>query len=82
MEDENERPRKKFKKDIEIEAVLHETLEAVVGVARTDKLAGFLKGCEYRGESLEVDSPVSRPSSRRCPLTRNEADILSMVSHS
>jgi hypothetical protein len=59
MYGEEERPRKRIKEDIEIEAVLHETLEAVVGVARTEKLAGFLKGCEYRGESVEADSPVS-----------------------
>lgn len=58
MEDEA-RPRKRVKENIEIEAVLHETLEAVVGVAKTDKLAGFLKGCEYKGEVIEVESPVS-----------------------
>ncbi|GAA6024537.1 hypothetical protein JCM11491_000598, partial [Sporobolomyces phaffii] len=62
-EDDERRPRKRVKNssdddnDIEIEAVLHETLEAVVGVARTDKLAAYLEGSEYRGESLDVEAP-------------------------
>ncbi|BGP17897.1 Ctf8p and Ctf18p associating protein [Rhodosporidiobolus nylandii] len=51
--------RKKQKLDgpanIEIEAVLHETLEAVPGVARTEKLDGLLKGCEYTGEAAEEE---------------------------
>jgi sister chromatid cohesion protein DCC1 len=60
--DDGARPRKRIKEDIEIEAILHETLEAVVGVARTDKLPGFLKGCEYKGEAAEIESPVSHTS--------------------
>ncbi|GAA5985868.1 hypothetical protein JCM11641_005327 [Rhodosporidiobolus odoratus] len=55
-DEEGEGPAQKKRKQenpIEIEAVLHETLEAVPGVARTEKLAGMLKGCEYEGESVE-----------------------------
>ncbi|GAA5933729.1 Dcc1p [Sporobolomyces koalae] len=60
---DNERPRKRVKEDIEIEAVLHETLEAVVGVPRTDKLAQLLNGCEYRGETNETDRPPVKRTS-------------------
>ena len=63
----DEEPRRKRKRpqqqqpaqDVEIESVLHETLEAVVGVAKTDKLATILNGCEYRGELAEAASRVS-----------------------
>ncbi|GJN90441.1 hypothetical protein Rhopal_003452-T1 [Rhodotorula paludigena] len=41
---------------IEIEAVLHETLEAVPAVARTDKLEALLKGAEYAGDAAEEDA--------------------------
>ncbi|GAA5954649.1 hypothetical protein JCM3765_003842 [Sporobolomyces pararoseus] len=77
MEDET-RPRKRVKENIEIEAVLHETLEAVVGVAKTDKLAGFLKGCEYRGEVVEVESPPTKQISfddLRSRLPASDAEI-------
>jgi len=58
--DEEGRPRKRLKQDssIEIESVLHETLEAVAGVPRTEKLVGLLNGCNYTGEQNEIDHPV------------------------
>ncbi|GAA6063798.1 hypothetical protein JCM10212_005961 [Sporobolomyces blumeae] len=49
--------------EIEIEAVLHETLEAVVTVPRTDKLVGLLRGTEYAGESSQ--GPTSSSPSKR-----------------
>ncbi|KAI5478006.1 hypothetical protein MNV49_005698 [Pseudohyphozyma bogoriensis] len=40
-------------KDIMLHATLHETLEVVQGVARTDKVEALLKGSEYVGEDAE-----------------------------
>lgn len=48
---------------IEIQATLHETLEVVPAVARTDRLAGLLKASEYTGEDEESSRSSSvRPS--------------------
>ncbi|GAA5833119.1 hypothetical protein JCM11251_006521 [Rhodosporidiobolus azoricus] len=56
--------RKRQKREaIEIETVLHETLEAVPGVARTEKLEGLLRGCEYEGEVAEEE--LERPNPRQ-----------------
>lgn len=41
---------------IEIETVLHETLEVLPSVARTERLPELLKGSEYRGEDAEAES--------------------------
>lgn len=43
-------------KRIEIETVLHETLEVLPSVARTERLPELLKGSEYRGEDAEAES--------------------------
>ncbi|BGP49769.1 Ctf8p and Ctf18p associating protein [Rhodotorula kratochvilovae] len=58
MEEEGDEPaRKKARYEpLEIETVLHETLEAVPGVARTEKLEALLKGAEYRGDAEEEDA--------------------------
>lgn len=41
---------------VEIEAVLHETLEAVPSVARLEKLEALLRGTEYTGDDAESNS--------------------------
>ncbi|KAM0749517.1 hypothetical protein T439DRAFT_357854 [Meredithblackwellia eburnea MCA 4105] len=62
--DGREDPRRKRRKGepepIVIETTLHETLEVVPGVARTDKLAGFLRGTEYEGEDAEEGKDASK----------------------
>ncbi|GAA6023903.1 hypothetical protein JCM10207_009268 [Rhodosporidiobolus poonsookiae] len=90
-DDEVEEPaRKKLRREqIEIEAVLHETLEAVPGVARTDKLDGLLKGCEYDGEAGEEErSEGGQPNPRqkhtfasvRSRLPASDAEIRTALS--
>lgn len=56
--DGEDEERETVRKDraIEIETVLHETLEVVQAVARTERLEGLLKGSEYRGEDAEADA--------------------------
>ncbi|GAA5878048.1 hypothetical protein JCM8547_005605 [Rhodosporidiobolus lusitaniae] len=54
-EDGPARKKRRVGDDILIEGILHETLEAVPGVARTEKLEGMLKGCEYTGEAAEEE---------------------------
>ncbi|GEM12856.1 sister chromatid cohesion protein [Rhodotorula toruloides] len=44
---------------IEIEAVLHETLELIPTVARVDKLDSLLKGAEFTGDSAEDEKAVA-----------------------
>ncbi|GAA6007138.1 Dcc1p [Rhodotorula paludigena] len=58
IDDADDGPARKKTKyaPIEIEAVLHETLEAVPAVARTDKLEALLKGAEYAGDAAEEDA--------------------------
>ncbi|GAA6044323.1 hypothetical protein JCM8097_004476 [Rhodosporidiobolus ruineniae] len=90
QEEEDEPARKRARLDdgekqeggrIEIEAVLHETLEAVPGVARTEKLEGLLRGCEYEGEAVEEElgMPNTRNkhtfSSLRSRLPASDAEI-------
>ncbi|SCV74880.1 BQ2448_7909 [Microbotryum intermedium] len=56
--EEEEGPRRKKRKgkgQIEIEMVLHETLELVPAVAKTERLKELVKACEYRGEDAEND---------------------------
>ncbi|GAA6054717.1 hypothetical protein JCM3770_000046 [Rhodotorula araucariae] len=74
---------KKARRDaIEIETVLHETLEAVPGVARTEKLDSLLKGAEYYGDAVDADAkdqavaPVRRTfDSIRSRLPASDAEI-------
>ncbi|GAA5852479.1 hypothetical protein JCM9279_003463 [Rhodotorula babjevae] len=71
---------------VEIEAVLHETLEAVPGVARTDKLDSLLKGAEYLGDAAEEavnqdqDAPRFTFDSLRAQLPASDAEILTALS--
>ncbi|KAL8279052.1 hypothetical protein RQP46_008510 [Phenoliferia psychrophenolica] len=61
-EESGEGPRKRRRGEddsIEIEATLHETLEVVQGVARTERLGGLLRGSEYAGEDAEEDRNTS-----------------------
>ncbi|GAA5858827.1 hypothetical protein JCM1840_006575 [Sporobolomyces johnsonii] len=77
-DEEDGRPSKRRRETIEIETVLHETLEAVPGVARTEKLDGLLKGCEYRGEVAEDESPPTRRitfDTLRSRLPASDAEI-------
>ncbi|GAA5978793.1 hypothetical protein JCM21900_000543 [Sporobolomyces salmonicolor] len=76
------RPSKRKRETIEIETVLHETLEAVPGVARTEKLEGLLKGCEYRGEVAEEEAPPTRRitlDTLRSRLPASDAEILAAL---
>lgn len=41
---------------IEIETILHETLELVPAVARTERLESLLRGTEYTGEDSHCDN--------------------------
>lgn len=62
-DDQRSRKRRKGEGDeIRIEATLHETLEVVQGVARTERMSGLLRGSEYAGEDAEQgkDPSVSR----------------------
>lgn len=64
---EGEPARKRPRTDaIEIEAVLHETLEVVPTVARVDKLDSLLKGAEFTGDS--ADGEKARSSVRGLPI--------------
>ncbi|KDE06391.1 hypothetical protein MVLG_03297 [Microbotryum lychnidis-dioicae p1A1 Lamole] len=49
------RKKRKGKGEILIETVLHETLELVPAVAKTERLKELVKGSEYRGEDGEQD---------------------------
>ncbi|SCZ87883.1 BZ3500_MvSof-1268-A1-R1_Chr2-3g05351 [Microbotryum saponariae] len=49
------RKKRKGKGEILIETVLHETLELVPAVAKTERLKELVKGSEYRGEDAEQD---------------------------
>ncbi|GAA5912422.1 hypothetical protein JCM8208_005165 [Rhodotorula glutinis] len=87
LEDDGEPARKKARHEaIEIEAVLHETLEAVPGVARTDKLDGLLKGAEYLGDAAEEaaetdqDAPRFTFDSLRARLPASDAEIRTALS--
>lgn len=54
---------------IEIQTTLHETLEVVPAVARTDRLAGLLQSSDYTGEDSETSPRTTvRPSVSRTPL--------------
>lgn len=53
------RMRERVEGTIEIATTLHETLEVVPTVARTDRLAELLKGSEYEGEDAEASSSSS-----------------------
>ncbi|GAA5941557.1 hypothetical protein JCM3775_005109 [Rhodotorula graminis] len=86
-DDDGEPARKKARHDaIEIEAVLHETLEAVPAVARTDKLDGLLKGAEYLGDAAEEartgqqDVPRFTFDSLRARLPASDAEIRTALS--
>ena len=77
LDGEGEPARKKARHEaVEIEAVLHETLEAVPGVARTDKLDGLLKGAEYLGDAAEESAKNEqvRPLCLSAPDPRPGAD--------
>lgn len=68
-DDAGEGRRKKRKGEeekIAIEGTLHETLEVVQGVARTDRLVSMLRGSEYSGEDAEEgrDQSVRRVETR------------------
>ncbi|KAJ8294017.1 Sister chromatid cohesion protein dcc1 [Rhodotorula toruloides] len=76
--------RKKARTDaIEIEAVLHETLEVVPTVARVEKLDGLLKGAEFSGDSAEEEKAhASHPTfdSLRSHIPASDAEIRGALS--
>ncbi|GAA5917553.1 hypothetical protein JCM6882_001730 [Rhodosporidiobolus microsporus] len=90
--DNSEPARKKQRREreqqIEIEAVLHETLEAVPGVARTEKVEGLLRGCEYEGEAVEEELVAAGKNPRqkhtfdslRARLPASDAEIRTALS--
>ncbi|KAG0656209.1 hypothetical protein C6P46_000365 [Rhodotorula mucilaginosa] len=64
-QDELAPKRKRDEPRIEIETVLHETLELVPAVARLEKLEGLLRGTEYTGG----DAPESGEGKFKQPFT-------------
>ncbi|GAA5882581.1 hypothetical protein JCM3774_002730 [Rhodotorula dairenensis] len=87
MADE-EGPATKRKRDeprIEIETVLHETLELVPTVARLEKLPGLLRGTEYTGDDDEAGRGTSASKfytfdSLRSRLPASDAEIRTALS--
>ncbi|BGP26013.1 sister chromatid cohesion protein [Rhodotorula toruloides] len=68
---------------IEIEAVLHETLELIPTVARVDKLDSLLKGAEFTGDSAEDEKAVaSHPTfdSLRSHIPASDTEIRDALS--